>query len=59
MIINNSAHNLYLSNKLQYSNIINYIMNETFNKSVNIKLKNFNSILKFIKSNNEYYNTNV
>ena len=59
MIVNNSAHKLYLSNKLQYSNIINYIMNETFNKSDNIKLNNLNSILKFIKSNNEYYNTNV
>tara|TARA_A100001011_G_scaffold363233_1_gene412988 strand:+ start:1659 stop:2750 length:1092 start_codon:yes stop_codon:yes gene_type:complete len=59
MIVNNSAHKLYLSNKLQYSNIINYIMNETFNKSDNIKLNNFNSILKFIKFNNEIYNTNV
>ena len=59
MIVNNSAHKLYLSNKLKYSNIINYIMNETFKKSDNIKLNNFNSILKFMKSNNEYYNTNV
>ena len=59
MIVNNSAHKLYLSNKLQYSNIIKYIMNETFNKSDNINLNNFNSILKFMKSKNEYYNTNV
>ena len=28
MIINNSAHNLYLSNKLNYNDIINYIMSE-------------------------------
>ena len=29
MIINNSAHKLYLSNKLQYSKIIKYIMSDT------------------------------
>ena len=28
MIINNFAHKLYLSNKLQYSNIVKYIMSE-------------------------------
>ena len=59
MIINNSAHKLYLSNKLQYSNIISYIMNEISRKSDNIKLNSFSSILKFIKSNNDYYKTNV
>ena len=59
MIINNSAHKLYLSNKLKYNNIIKYIMNEIFNKSDKVKLNSLNSILKFIKSNNEYYNTNV
>ena len=59
MIINNSAHKLYLSNKLEYNNIINYIMSEIFNKSDSIKLNSFNSILKFIKSKNDYYKTNV
>ena len=59
MIVNNSAHKLYLSNKLQYSNIISYIMNEILNKSDNIKLNSISSILKFIKSNNDQYMTNV
>tara|TARA_Y200000002_G_scaffold351329_1_gene329251 strand:+ start:44 stop:1135 length:1092 start_codon:yes stop_codon:yes gene_type:complete len=59
MIINNSAHKLYLSNKLHYSNIISYIMNEILNKPDNTKLDSFSSILKFIKSNNDYYKTNV
>ncbi len=59
MIINNSAHKLYLSNKLQYSNIIKYIMNELHNNSKNIKLRTFNSILRFIISTNNKYNTNV
>ena len=59
MIINNSAHKLYLSNKLEYNNIINYIMSEISNKSHNIKLNSFKSILKFIKSINDYYKTNV
>ena len=59
MIVNNSAHKLYLSNKLQYSNIISYIMNEISNKTDNINLNSFSSILKFIKSNNDLYMTNV
>ena len=41
MIINNSAHKLYLSNKLKYNNIINYIMNEILKKSKNVKFKYF------------------
>ena len=59
MIINNAAHKLYLSNKLQYSNIIKYIMNELHNNSKDIKLSTFNSILRFIISTNDQYNTNV
>ena len=49
MIINNSAHKLYLSNKLKYNNIINYIMNEIIKINQNTKkLNTFNSILNFI-----------
>ena len=59
MIINNSAHELYLSNKLQYSNIIKYIMDELDHKTDNVKLDTFKSILKFIKITNHQYKTNV
>ena len=59
MIINNSAHKLYLSNKLKYNNIINYIMNELNNNSSEIKSYSFLNILKFISKNNNLYKTNV
>ena len=59
MIINNAAHKLYLSNKLQYNKIINYIMTELGNKHDKTNLKSFESILKFITSTNRQYNTNV
>ena len=48
MIINNSAHKLYLSNKLKYNNIIKYIMSEINKNSKNVNLNSFNSILSFI-----------
>ena len=59
MIINNSAHKLYLSNKLKYNNIINYIMNEMSRNKKNLKLYSFTSILNFITKYNNYYKTNV
>ena len=59
MIINNSAHKLYLSNKLQYNKIINYIMTELSNKRYKTNLNSFGSILKFITLINSKYNTNV
>ena len=59
MIINNFAHKLYLSNKLQYSNIIKYIMSEVNRNSMTVKLNTFNSILRFISSVNKKYKTNV
>ena len=59
MIINNSAHKLYLSDKLKYNDIIDYIMTNIPNNSKNIKFKNFESILKFIALNNDYYQANV
>ncbi len=59
MIINNSAHRLYLSKKLKYSNIIKYIMSEIYNNSNNKNFNSIQSILKFINLNNIYYNTNV
>ena len=59
MIINNSAHKLYLSNKLQYSNIIKYIMRELYYNSEKKELKSFNSIFKFLISTNHHYKTNV
>ena len=59
MIINNFAHKLYLSNKLQYSNIVKYIMSEINRNSMTVKLNTFNSILRFISSVNKKYNTNV
>ncbi len=59
MIINNSAHKLYLSNKLKYNNIINYIINEMSRNKKNLKLNSFSSILDFITRQNNYYKTNV
>ena len=59
MIINNSAHNLYLSNKLKYSNIIKYVMREMRNNSEDVKLNSFNSILNFLISTNDHFKTNV
>ena len=48
MIINNSAHKLYLSNKLKYNDIIKYIMSELLKNRKNIKLNTFKKILNFI-----------
>ncbi len=59
MIINNFAHKLYLSNKLQYSNIVKYIMSEIKRNSMTVNLNTFNSILRFISSLNKKYKTNV
>ena len=59
MIINNSAHKLYLSNKLEYNKIIKYVMAEINKNSVNIELNTFRSIFRFIKFTNDQYNTNV
>ena len=59
MIINNSAHKLYLSNKLKYNDIIKYIMSELKNNSKKSNLNTFNKILKFISINNQRYHTNV
>ena len=59
MIVNNSAHKLYLTNKLNYNKIVNYIMSEILNKPVSKNLNSFNSILKYISSLNKYYKTNV
>ena len=59
MIINNSAHKLYLSNKLKYNNIINYIMFELKKNYLKINLNTSDKILKFISSINSKYNTNV
>ena len=59
MIINNLAHKLYLSDKLKYNAIIDYIMSNISNNPKNVKFKNFESILKFIELNNDYYRANV
>ena len=59
MIINNSAHKLYLSNKLKYNNIIKYIMSELKSNSEKVNLNTFGKILKFISLLNIKYNTNV
>tara|TARA_B100000989_G_C19507134_1_gene457016 strand:- start:508 stop:1596 length:1089 start_codon:yes stop_codon:yes gene_type:complete len=59
MIINNSAHKLYLSNKLKYNNIIKYIMVELSKNNLNIKLNSIEKITKFISDMNNYYRTNV
>ena len=59
MIINNSAHKLYLSDKLKYNNMVNYIMSELSKNSKKIKFRSIRSILKFISINNKHYKTNV
>ena len=59
MIINNSAHKLYLSNKLKYNDITKYIMSELSKNRKNVNLNSFKKILNFIDQNNDYYETNV
>lgn len=59
MIINNSAHNLYLSNKLEYNKIITYIMSNLKKNNNTIKLNSISSILKYISKTNKFYKTNV
>ena len=59
MIINNAVHKLYLSNKLKYYDIIEYIMCEIRNNNINLQLNSFNSILNFISLINKKYQTNV
>ena len=55
MIINNSAHNLYLSNKLNYNDIVDYIMSEIKKHQIKDNLRSIDSILKFISKINKYY----
>ena len=59
MIINNSAHNLYLSNKLNYNDIIDYIMLEMQKHPIPEKLNTINLILKHLTLINNYYKSNV
>ena len=59
MIINNSAHKLYLSNKLKYNEIVNYIMIELSKNKKSVNLNSFEKILRFIDLYNNYYGTNV
>ena len=58
MLLNNKAHSLFLSNKLPYYKIIEFIV---YNLKKEIKNKitfnDFNDIIKFISlKNNEYKN---
>ena len=59
MIINNSAHKLYLSNNLNYANILKYIIKEINKNKECKKLKNMTSVLNYISNKNKYYKTNV
>ena len=59
MIINNSAHKLYISKKLKYNKIVDYIMKEISNKNYKKKLNSFDSILKYISDLNNHYKTYV
>ena len=59
MIINNHAHKLYLSNKLKYDKIVDYVMSEISIKSKKISFNSFESILNFISLQNSNYETNV
>ncbi len=59
MILNNTAHNLYLSKNLKYNNIIDYIMNELSKQNNKKNLNSIKSILNFLNSKKSYYNSNV
>jgi 1-deoxy-D-xylulose-5-phosphate reductoisomerase len=53
MLLNNHAHKLYLSNKLKYNKIINFIMSNVSTGANNIPLNSFAEIEKYIvKFNN-------
>ncbi len=59
MIVNNTAHKLYLSNKLKYNYIIKYIMSEISKKNENINFKSFKSIMNFILARKKFYKVDV
>lgn len=59
MIINNLAHKLYLSNKLNYNDIINFIMHELYKNLSNKKFKSVHDILRFITYNKKNYNSDA
>lgn len=56
MIANNLAHKLYLEQKIQYNDIIEFIMKKISYKSGNLKFKSIDDILSFI--DNLDYNIN-
>lgn len=50
MLLNNHSHSLYLSNKLQYDEIIPYTMKKIRNYSRNKKLNSFLDIINYINN---------
>ncbi len=50
LILNKKAHYLYLSNKLKYNNIIDYIFKNLKNLNKNYKFRSLNDIMRYINN---------
>ena len=56
MLLNNKAQKLYLSNRLKYNNILDYIFNNINNTVIKKSIKsNFNDIIRFIRAIKNFY----
>jgi len=55
MLLNNIAQRLYINKKLNYDDIINFIINNVKKETNNKKFKSINSILNYIRSKNDRY----
>ena len=53
IILNNIAQKYYLSNRIKYHNIYNFIFDNLSNKKINFR--NLSEILKYIKDNRGYF----
>ena len=59
LLLNNKAHTMYLNNKINYNDIINYIFKNMPKKQLsNIKLSSFNNIISLINGIKSKYEIN-
>ena len=59
LLLNNKAHSMYLNNKLDYNDILNFIFKNMHKKqSINYNLNSFNNIISLINGIKSKYEIN-